>query len=77
MSALCQKQTLACLFDHLIGAGEKAGRNFEAECLCSPEIDDQFELGRLLSWQTRRLGAVENLVHKLSGAAVDVGERRP
>src|SRR6516164_4885847 len=82
MSALCQKRTFRAaakgrLFDHLVSAGEKGRRNLEAERLCDPEIDDQLELGRLLRRQIRWLGALEDLVHELSGPSVIVGERRP
>jgi hypothetical protein len=33
MSALCQKQTFAALFDHLVGTGEQRLRNIEPERL--------------------------------------------
>jgi hypothetical protein len=33
------------LFDHLVGAGEQRGRNFEAQIPGGFEIDDELEFG--------------------------------
>jgi hypothetical protein len=43
--------------DHLVGNGEQVRRNGKAKCFGSLEVDDQFELGRLLNRQIRRLRA--------------------
>jgi hypothetical protein len=59
MSALGQKRTYD-LFDHLVGAAEKRHRDCEAERLGGLEVQDQFDLGRLLHWQVGRLFALEN-----------------
>ena len=50
MSALGQKQTLACV----VGLSEQHGRYGEPKGLSSLEIDDQLELGRLLDVRTSR-----------------------
>src|SRR5262249_55384675 len=47
-------------FDQLVGAGEQRWRNFEAERLRGPEIDDQLHLRGLLDRQISRLFAFEN-----------------
>src|SRR6516162_623138 len=78
---MCHIQTRAMqqktsLLNHLLGTREQVGRNFEAQCLCSLEVDDQFEFGRLLDWQIHWLGALEKLVHEASGASVGVRKRR-
>jgi hypothetical protein len=43
-----QPQQGSPLFDHLIGARKQHRRDFHAECLRAPEINDQLKLGWLL-----------------------------
>ena len=69
MSALCQKQTLAALFDQLVGAAEQRCRHVDAESLCGLEVDHQLVLGRRLHGEIGRLLAVED--------AIDVGRGAP
>src|SRR5215472_14381633 len=69
MSALCQKRTLAVLFDHLIGAGKHRRWHREAECFGSFEIDRQPELGRRLNWHLGWLLASQN--------SIDIAGRAP
>jgi hypothetical protein len=65
----CAKREVLPLLDHLVGASKQGRRNGEAERFGSLEIDDQFELGRLLDRQFRRPGSFEN--------AVDVDSSKP
>jgi len=51
MSTLCQKQTSAALFDHLISAVEDRERDRHTERLGGLEIDDQFDFRGLLNRQ--------------------------
>jgi hypothetical protein len=37
------------LFDHLVGAGKSVGGTFEAERLRHDQVNDEVELGRLLT----------------------------
>src|SRR6516162_9312265 len=60
--------------DHLVGAGEQSGRHLEAEHLCSCEVDDEIEFGRLLDWEVAGLRPAQNLVDELGGAPEQVGE---
>src|SRR5262245_57757569 len=61
---MCQKRPNAAqqnlrLFDHLVGAGEQGGRDFEPKCVRSAEVDHQLELGRQLDRQVAGLFALE------------------
>ena len=40
----------ACLFDHLVGAGEQRWRHLNAECLGGLQVNNEFVLGRRLHW---------------------------
>ena len=53
------------------------GGTVEAERLGGLEVDDQFELGRLLHRQVPRLGALENLVNVASRTSIQVSHTRP
>src|SRR5215475_13859723 len=59
-SALCQKRTLARLFDHVVGAGEKRFRDGQSDRLCGLEVYDQLEFGRQLNRQLRGICTLEN-----------------
>src|SRR5262249_19115260 len=49
------------LFHHLVGAGKKRRRDFDAERSCCLQVDDEFVFGGLLDRQIGRLGALEDL----------------
>src|SRR6516164_3896716 len=72
MSALCQKQTFAALFDHLVGADEKRLRNGQAERFRSLQIDRELKLRRLLDRKIGRIFALENALDILSSLPVVV-----
>ena len=65
MSAKCQKQTFAALFDHLVGGGEQRQWNGESERLRGLEIDRELEFVGLLHRQIGGVRAFENAVYIL------------
>src|SRR6516164_2609184 len=70
MSALGQKQTLARLFDQLVGTAEQRCRHIDAESLCGLEVDHQLVLGWRLHGEIGRLLTVEDAIDVSRGAPV-------
>src|SRR5262249_48140801 len=66
----------SCLrsFDHLVGAGEDAGRKLDTYRLSGVEVNHQLEFRSLLDREVLGLGAFENFYHIVSTAAVHGGE---
>src|SRR5215471_21874079 len=54
------QRTCALSLDHLVGAGEKRGRNVEVDYPRGLSIDDKLKLGRLHYRHVYRLGALED-----------------
>src|SRR5262249_27170394 len=54
----------------LVGEREQRGRNFDAECLCGGEIDDQLEFGPKFDRQIAGLFAFENPADVDPGTAI-------
>jgi hypothetical protein len=52
------------LYD-LVGTGEDGWRNCETEHVGRLQVDDQFELGRLLNREISRLGSLQDAVDEI------------
>jgi len=52
------------LLDQLVRKREQRGWHGETECLGGLQVDEEFEMCRLLDWQVRRLGTFKNRVFK-------------
>src|SRR6516162_6233958 len=68
--------TRAASFDHLVGDQEKVASDRQPQFSCNLQVDDQFELGRLLHGQVRRLGSFQDFVHIRGSTSEQVGEVR-
>ncbi len=64
-------------FNDLIRPQEHRRRDRDPERLSGPEIDHQFELGRLLDGQVGGLGAPEDFVHEAGDALLYFTPGRP
>jgi len=56
--------------EHLVGTNQEGWWNFDAEYLCSRQIDDHFELRRLLHRQLRGAGTLQNLANIDAGLTI-------
>jgi hypothetical protein len=63
-TALGQKQTLGCLFDHLVGAALYRLRHSDPELLRGLEVDDQLHFEGKHDDQVDALGLVGQLMDK-------------
>ena len=74
MSALCQKQTSADLFDYLVGQHEEVVWHFDPERPRGGEIDDEIEFSRLLDWEIAGLGPrAKSCPHTQRRAGIKLG----
>src|SRR6476469_3583190 len=76
-AGLVSYRNAAGLLDHLVGAAKHRGRYHKAKRGRGFEIDEEFQLGRLLDRQVARLGAPENLVDQACGAEIEIRITHP
>ena len=72
----CSGRLSSASLDHLIGAGEKRGRDGEAERLGGREIDDELEPRWLLDRHLGGRGALEDAIHITRAALKKASEAR-
>jgi hypothetical protein len=70
--AICLRQNHSCSFDHLVGDGENARRNGNAERLGGLKVYDHLELGRKLHREIGRLLAAQDAIDIRGGATPGV-----
>src|SRR6476660_5568124 len=68
---------LAHSLDHLVGAGGQAGRQLDAQCLRSLQVDYKLELGRLQQWQLGWFCTFENASGIITDLAIGVERINP
>lgn len=62
----------ATSLDYLIGAAEQHRWDFETERFRSPEVDTQFEFGRLVKRNVSRRSTLKNITDEVGEATIDV-----
>src|SRR5882762_6846744 len=77
MSVKYQNRKRQALFDHLVRAGKKVRRDFDAERFRRFEINDQQVFGGLLNRKLGRFGALQNSIDIVSPKSSQGGKIRP
>src|SRR5262245_21594831 len=73
---ICSRLSPHVSSNDLIRSRQHVGRNRQADLLGCFQIDDEFELDRLLHREISRLGAFQNLVHIRGGTPEQVSNAR-
>jgi hypothetical protein len=60
------------LFDDLVGAGEHGRGNGDVQSFRRLQVENHQIFGRLLDWQVRWVGSLENLVNIERGASIQI-----
>src|SRR6516225_11945548 len=77
MSALCQKRTLARLFDHFVGTANQCRWQINAERLRSFQIYKELKVRGQLEWQISRPGTAQDSGDEGSGVFANLALLRP
>src|SRR5262249_22136449 len=63
---------LSSLLDHLVGEGEQLGRHVKTQCIRSPQIDEELELGRLKNRQSGGRLSFQNTSHVHTNSPISI-----
>src|SRR5262249_5304448 len=63
--------------DHLVSASRKCRWNFQSECFCGLQVDDELEVGGLRHWQVFWLFAFKDAGCITAYLSIGVRQHRP